>query len=117
MPSRRDPANSGVPLAAIFAFLTTVYVWLLQVLILIGKHFSGGQWPAPIKERIWFGVVVFCSVLLFGLRKKYRAYNRQLSRTNLNARDTLIITTFVMIWVAMFVWLAAGPPGPEFKPA
>jgi hypothetical protein len=117
MPSHGDSANSGVPLAAMLTLLTSFYAWMLQVIVALGHYFSGGKWPGPIKESVVM-VLLLCSTLLaVTLSRKYRGYYAFAGRASLTTSQTIVMVCFLMLWVAFGVWLAAGPPGPEFKPA
>jgi hypothetical protein len=114
--SPRHPPNQHAPLLAAFGLLTMVYSWLLEVLVLLGHRFSGGEWPAPAKHWVIGGVVVLATVYHVALRKDHRRFDRIVFDQKLTARQILVATCFLMAWVFLGVWLACGPPGPEFKP-
>lgn len=97
--------------------LTLVYACLLEVLVALGHHFSAGLWPAPIKFWVVTSVTLLAAIYKLTLRKKHRAYDPVLKNAELTERQAALILCFVMGWVALMVWLAIGPPGPEFTPA
>lgn len=111
------PTGETVPLLPILGTLTMYYAWLLEILVVVGHRFSGGLWPAPAKFWVVTGVAVVATVYKLTLRRRHRSYDDAIGKAPLSARQVTLITAFLMGWVALMVWLAAGPPGPEFRPA
>jgi hypothetical protein len=114
-----DNKNHGanvVPVLPILGILTLAYAWMLEVLIGLGYWFSGGNWPSPVKFWVVAGVLVIATVYKRTMRKVHRAYDKALAGAQLNGKQLCVILLFLSFWVALLVWLAIGPPGPEFRP-
>ena len=97
--------------------LTMLYAWMLEIALMVGHHFSNGKWPAPLKYLVVAVVAISATIYKFKLPKGHSAYVRTLSRSPLTCGQVALMACFIMGWVALFVWLAIGPPGPEFAPA
>jgi len=113
----RNQKGRSVPLLPVLGFLTMIYAWMLEFFLVLGHRFSGGQWPAPAKFWVVTGIAVVATLYKLTLRKEHRRYDAVLWKAQLDARQVALILCFVMGWVALGVWLACGPPGPEFRPA
>jgi hypothetical protein len=111
-----DPENQEVPLFAVFGTLTMIYTWMLQVGVILGYYFSGGNWPAPFKYWVVGAAVVLSTSYKVIWGRRHLHYRMRIGREPLTAKRAAIIICFLMGWVLFSVWLMMGPPGPEFRP-
>ena len=105
-----------VPLLPILWDVTIFYVWFLDVVVLLGHWASDGKWPSPLKFWVITGIAVVMTACKMTLFRKHRFFDRVRSDVPLDGFEMAAIVCLFVVWGLLFAWLAAGPPGPEFRP-
>jgi glucan phosphoethanolaminetransferase (alkaline phosphatase superfamily) len=109
-----DPSANGVwRLVPVCGVFTAGYTLFMFILVLVGFRLTGGRWPAPVK--FWVCAASFVAVSIYWLvsGRRHAVQYREAAKGNLSSADLCLLIGFLGFWLAFFIWIVFGPPGPQ----
>ena len=107
-PLRADQPSNTVFLAPVLGGLALVVIWVIEILVLLAKLCSGGNWPAAAKCWVVTGLTIVATIYKLTLWKQHRIYHQQ--SPVLNHTQSWVVIGLVVCYLVFCGWLLTPLP-------